>query len=143
LLTLNRGFLCRNRRRETSAPQCPLWVAGSTGRRNTGIKPLCRVSNSRVLQGRSVSWRATLVQVSWRIPQEVGSLGKILSEQAISALTGTVLPGFPQISALRNHETAASPLIHRYLRHVVRFQAKCCIDRLKSQSLAALLDDIS
>jgi len=48
-----------------------------------------------------------------------------------------VLPGFPQISALRNHETAAIPLIHRYLRHVVRFQAKCCADRLKSQPKAA------
>jgi len=46
------------------------WFAGaiSTGQRNTGVKLLCRVSNSRILQGCSLSWRATLVQVSWRIP---------------------------------------------------------------------------
>jgi hypothetical protein len=69
-----------------------------------------------------LSWHATLVQVSWRIPYEVGSLGKILSEQAFSVLIETVLPGFPQISALRPHETAAIPLIHRYLRHVKRFR---------------------
>jgi hypothetical protein len=46
----------------------PLLAAISTGQRNTDVKPLCRVLNSRVLQGRSLSWRATLVQVSWRIP---------------------------------------------------------------------------
>ncbi len=96
--------------------------AGSTGRRNTGVKPLCRVSNSRLLHGRSLSQRATLVQVSWRIPYEVGSLGNILSEQAISVLIETVLPGFPKINALRPHETAAVPLIHRYLRHVMSFR---------------------
>jgi len=33
-----------------------------------------------------------------------------------------VLPGFPKISSLRPHETAAIPLIHRYLRHVMRFR---------------------
>ncbi len=94
----------------------------STGRRNTGVKPLCQDSNSRVLQGRSLSWRATLVQVRYRIPYEVGSPGKILSEQAFSVLIATVLPGIPKIGALRLHEIAAIPLIHRYLRHVMRFR---------------------
>ncbi len=56
------------------------------------------------------------------IPYEVGSLGKILSEQTFSALIETVLPGFPKISALRTHETAAIPLIQQYLRNVMRFR---------------------
>ena len=40
--------------------QRPLWVAGSTGRRNTGVKSLCWVSNCKVSRGRSLSSRATL-----------------------------------------------------------------------------------
>ncbi len=47
----------------------PLWVAISTGRCNTGDKPLSQVSNSRVLQGRSLSQRASPLQATidyWR-----------------------------------------------------------------------------
>ncbi len=47
----------------------PLWVAISTGRCNTGVKPLSQVSNSRVLQGRSLSQRASPLQATidyWR-----------------------------------------------------------------------------
>ncbi len=58
----------------------------------------------------------------YRIPYEVGSPGKTLSEQAFSVLIATVLPGIPKISALRPHETVAIPLIHRYLQHVIRFR---------------------
>ncbi len=43
-----------------------LYRLGEDG--NTDVKPLCRVLISRVLQGRSLSWRAILVQVSWRMP---------------------------------------------------------------------------
>ena len=46
----------------------------------------------------------------------------MLSEQTFSALIETVLPGFPKISALRPHETAAIPLIQQYLRNVMRFR---------------------
>jgi hypothetical protein len=46
----------------------------------------------------------------------------MLSEQAFSVLSETMLPGFLKISVLHSHEVAAIPLIHWYLRHVMRFR---------------------
>ena len=46
---------------------------------------------------------------------------KMLSELAFSVLSETVMPGFLKISVLCPHAAAAIPLIHRYLRHVMRF----------------------
>ncbi len=41
---------------------------------------------------------------------------------ADTAAIETMLPGFAKISALRSHETAAIPLIYRYLRYVMHFR---------------------
>src|SRR5712691_8146480 len=67
-------------------------TAGSTGRRNTGVKSLCRGFESQGLAGPLVELARHFVQVSLRVHRQVGSLRKILSQQTIGVLIGTALP---------------------------------------------------
>src|SRR6267154_926333 len=71
---------------------CPLSVAGSTGRCNTGVKSLCGGFESQGLTWPFVELTLYFVQMGLRVHRQVGSLRKILSQQAIGVLIGTALP---------------------------------------------------
>ena len=87
--------------------QCPLWVnsgsqgqprecllrgAASTGRCNTSVESLCRRFKLQRFAWPFVELTRHLVQVCLRVYGQVGSLGEVLSEQAIGVLVGTPLP---------------------------------------------------
>src|ERR1700758_2034987 len=71
---------------------CPEWVAGSTGRRNTGVKFLCRGFKSQGLAWPLIELAGHFVEMGLRVHRQVGSFRKILSQQAIGVLVGTALP---------------------------------------------------
>src|SRR6266436_8203454 len=66
--------------------------AGSTGRCNTGVKSLCGGFESQGLTWPFVELTRYFVQMGLRVHRQVGSLRKILSQQAIGVLIGTALP---------------------------------------------------
>src|SRR5450755_203057 len=74
----NRGFW--------PAMVCPLMTAGSTGRRNTGVKSLCRGFELQGLAWPFVELTCHFVQMGLRVRRQVGSLRKVLSQQTIGVL---------------------------------------------------------
>src|SRR5262249_1499481 len=72
--------------------QWPLLAAGSTGRRNTGVKFLCRGFKSQGLAWPLIELAGHFVEMGLRVHRQVGSFRKILSQQAIGVLVGTALP---------------------------------------------------
>src|SRR5882724_13131726 len=60
------------------------WAAGSTGRRNTGVKSLCWCFKLQGLTWSFVELTSHFVQMGLRMHRQVGALGKVLSQQAIS-----------------------------------------------------------
>src|SRR5260221_2472597 len=68
------------------------WIAGSIGRCNTGVKSLCGGFESQGLTWPFVELTRYFVQMGLRVHRQVGSLRKILSQQAIGVLIGTALP---------------------------------------------------
>src|SRR6266550_6617915 len=74
---------------EHACPECP---AGSTGRRNTGVKFLCRGFKSQGLAWPLIELAGHFVEMGLRVHRQVGSFRKILSQQAIGVLVGTALP---------------------------------------------------
>src|ERR1022692_4308634 len=72
--------------------ECPLWSAASTDRRNTGVKSLCWGFKLQGLAWSLVELTCHFVQIGLRVHRQVGSLGKVLSQQTIGVLVGTALP---------------------------------------------------
>src|SRR5216683_6295709 len=72
--------------------ECPLLGAGSTGRRNTAVKFLCRGFKSQGLAWPLIELAGHIVEMGLRVHRQVGSFRKILSQQAIGVLVGTALP---------------------------------------------------
>src|SRR6266403_1981911 len=71
---------------------CPVRVAGSTGRRNTGVKFLCWGFKSQGLAWPLIELAGYFVEMGLRVHRQVGSFRKILSQQTIGVLVGTALP---------------------------------------------------
>src|SRR5207344_3235536 len=66
--------------------------AGSTGRRNTGIKSLCRGFKLQGLTWPFVELTSHFVQTGLRMHRQVGALRKVLSQQTIGVLIRAALP---------------------------------------------------
>ena len=67
-------------------------AAGSTGRRNTGVKSLCWGFVFQGLTWPFVELTRDFVQMGLRVPRQVGSFRKVLPQQAIGVFIGTTLP---------------------------------------------------
>src|SRR6266481_148960 len=76
--------------REGSMSALPL--AGSTGRRNTGVKSLCWGFKLQGLTWPFVELTSHFVQIGLRVHRQVGALRKVLSQQAIGVLVRPALP---------------------------------------------------
>ena len=61
-------------------------LAGSTGRRNTGVKSLCWGFKLQGLTWSLVELTSHFVQIGLRVHRQVGALRKVLSEQTIGVL---------------------------------------------------------
>src|ERR1700686_1717415 len=79
----------------------PLWLcaghfrfspAGSTGRRNTGVKSLCWGFKLQGLTWSFVLLTSHFVQIGLRVHRQGGALRKVLSQQAIGVLVRPALP---------------------------------------------------
>ena len=66
--------------------------AGSTGRRNTGVKSLRWGFKLQGLTGSFVELTSHFVQMSLRMHRQVGPLREVLPEQTIGVFIGTALP---------------------------------------------------
>src|SRR5712691_6328844 len=66
--------------------------AGSTGRRNTGVKSLCWGFKLQGLTWSFVELTSHFVQIGLRVQRQVGALRKVLSQQAIGVLVRPALP---------------------------------------------------
>ena len=71
---------------------CPFCAAGSTGRRNTGVKSLRWGLKLQGLTGAFVELTSHFVQISLRVYRQVGAPGKVLSEETIGVFIRTALP---------------------------------------------------
>src|SRR6202140_970887 len=71
---------------------CPKSAAGSTGRRNTGIKSLCWGFKLQGLTWSFVELTSHFVQIDLRVYRQVGALLKVLSQQTIGVLIRAALP---------------------------------------------------
>src|SRR5712671_6456788 len=67
-------------------------TAGSTGRRNTGIKSLCWGFKLQGLTWPFVELTSHFVQIGLRMHRQVGALRKVLSQQTIGVLIRAALP---------------------------------------------------
>src|SRR5712672_1965630 len=74
--------------------------AGSTGRRNTGVKSLCRGFKLQGLTGSFIELTSHFVQIGLRVHRQVGALRKVLSQQAIGVLVRPALPGALRIAKI-------------------------------------------
>src|SRR5665647_176504 len=68
------------------------WGAGSTGRRNTGVKSLCWGFKLQGLTWSFVELTSHFVQIGLRVHRQVGALRKVLSQQAVGVLVRPALP---------------------------------------------------
>src|SRR6266404_4509390 len=84
-------FFCKTRISADAAATSG-FGAGSTGRRNTGVKFLCRGFKSQGLAWPLIELAGHFVEMGLRVHRQVGSFRKILSQQAIGVLVGTALP---------------------------------------------------
>src|SRR6267154_5147017 len=66
--------------------------AGSTGRRNTGVKSLCWGFKLQGLTWSLVELTSHFVQIGLRMHRQVGALRKVLSQQTIGVLIRAALP---------------------------------------------------
>src|SRR3989441_11384895 len=83
---------CINVKKLLSIRSRPHMAASSTGRRNTGVKFLCRGFKSQGLAWPLIELAGHFVEMGLRVHRQVGSFRKILSQQAIGVLVGTALP---------------------------------------------------
>ena len=75
-------------------------AAGSTDRRNTFIKSLCRGSEPQGLTRPFVELTCHFIQVRLRMHGQVRPFGKILPEKTIGVLIGATLPGALRIAEI-------------------------------------------
>src|ERR1700730_6729936 len=75
-----------------SARMSAIRGAGSTGRRNTGVKSLCRGLKLQGLTWSFVELTSHFVQIGLRVHRQVGALRKVLPQQAIGVLVRPALP---------------------------------------------------
>src|SRR5579864_2042361 len=105
-----------------SAPpdKCPLWVATSTGRRNTSIKFLGRGSEPQRLAWPSVELSCHFIQMGLRVNRQVSPFGEVLPEQAVGVLVGAALPRALRIAEVDVDvgRQAKSPMIRKLLATV-------------------------
>src|SRR6202521_2100121 len=66
--------------------------AGSTGRRNTGVKSLCRGLKLQGLTWSFVELTSHFVQIGLRVHRQGGALRKVLPQQAMGVLVRPALP---------------------------------------------------
>src|SRR6478752_3949860 len=71
---------------------CPKSAAGSTGRRNTGIKSLCWGFKLQGLTWSFIELTSHFVQIGLRMHRQVGAFRKVLSQQTIGVLIRAALP---------------------------------------------------
>ena len=71
---------------KTDIAPCPSWAAGSTDRRNTGVKSLCWGFKLQGLTWPFVELTRHFVQMGLRVHRQVGALGEVLSQQTIGVL---------------------------------------------------------
>src|SRR6476620_5272198 len=74
--------------------------AGSTGRRNTGVKSLRRGLKLQGLTWSFVELTSHFVQMGLRMHRQVGALRKVLSQQAIGVLVRPALPRALRIATI-------------------------------------------
>ena len=67
-------------------------TAGSTGRRNTGVKSLCWGFKLQGLPWPFVELTSHFVQMGLRVHRQIGALREVLSQQAIGILVRPALP---------------------------------------------------
>ena len=94
--------------------------ATSTDRCNTSIKSFCRRFKPQRLARPFVELAGHLVQMSLRVYRQVGSLGEVLSEQAIGVLVGAALPRTLRIAEVNIdvRRQAKPPMIGEFLTAV-------------------------
>src|SRR5258708_35069820 len=76
------------------------WGAGSTGRRNTGVKSLRWGFKLQGLTWSFIELTSDFVQIGLRVHRQVGALRKVLSQQAIGVLVRPTLPPALQIAKI-------------------------------------------
>src|SRR6266404_7244685 len=81
-----------NRKSSTRAYVFRFASAGSTGRRNTSVKSLCRGFKLQGLTWPFVELTRHFVQIGLRVHRQVGALWKVLSQQAVGVLVRPALP---------------------------------------------------
>ena len=74
------------------SPDVRFQAAGSTGRRNTGIKSLCWGFKLQGLTWPFVELTRDFVQIGLRVYRQVAALRKVLSQQTVGVLIRAVLP---------------------------------------------------
>ena len=72
----------------------------ATGRRNTGIKAICRGLEAQRLARPLIQPSRHCVQLRPRVCRQVGSRWEVPSEQAVGVLISPLLPGTAQVRAL-------------------------------------------
>src|SRR5712675_1324135 len=95
-------------------------LAGSTGRRNTGVKSLCWGFKLQGLTWSFVELTSHFVQIGLRVHRQVGALRKVLSQQAVGVLVRAALPRALRIAKInvdvgRQRETT---MIRKFLSSV-------------------------
>src|SRR6476469_3654438 len=98
----------------------PFWDAGSTGRRNTGVKSLCWRFKLQGLTWSFVELTSHFVQMDLRMHRQVSALWKVLSQQAIGILVRPALPRALRVAKIDidvgRHSKA--PMIRQFLAPV-------------------------
>src|SRR5664279_5309835 len=95
-------------------------TAGSTDRRNTGVKSLCWGFKLQGLTGPFVELTGHLVKVGLRVRRQVGSLREVLPQQTIGVLVRAALPRTLRIAEVNGDvgRQCKSPMIRQFLAPV-------------------------
>src|SRR6266481_845519 len=91
----------QNRKSSMRANVFRFGPAGSTGRRNTGVKSLCWGFELQGLTWSFVQLTSHFVQIGLRMHRQVGALWKVLSQQAIGVLVRPALPRALRIEKMK------------------------------------------
>src|SRR5450432_2372933 len=104
----------------TDSENVRLSVAGSTGRRNTGVKSLCWGFKLQGLTWSFGELTSHFVQMGLRMHRQVGALWKVLPQQAIGILVRPTLPRALRVAKIDidvgRHRKA--PMIRQFLAPV-------------------------
>src|SRR5215475_2308870 len=81
-----------NNGRSAPSAQCPVCLAGSSGRCNTGTKSFGRGLEAQSLAGPFIELPSHSVELRLRVDCQIRSLGEVLPQQAVGVLIGSTLP---------------------------------------------------